>query len=177
MALGGSIVAPQQRPNAAQPTPGVPGSRATFFLRSAPRPFTVLIAGGSNETFLVRGVPNDTSSVPLPRRARVIRVTEGALKTGQASLGIAFNVSTAGSNLSSGASVSLPITFEAFTRGTRTTRGSISLGITFAVNSRPSGGLTLTPEVQVSETLTAETSDSHTLTAEVASSLTLTPEQ
>lgn len=56
MGLTGGVRSPQKIPNRKQPTPGVPGSRVTFFLRAAPRPIAVLVQGGSNTALVTRPV-------------------------------------------------------------------------------------------------------------------------
>lgn len=177
MSITGVVRTPQQIPNPQVLRSGEQGTRVFFPLPVTPQVHTVIHAGASNQDFAIRAVPHDISARFVTKGSRIVRVVAGTLGTASASLDVSFNVATAGQNLSSGTGASLQVTFTATTAGVKTTSGTVALPITFSVNSRPSGGLILTPEEQVTETLTAESADSHTLSAEAATSLTLIPEQ
>jgi hypothetical protein len=66
----GPISSPQTIPDAAQP--GSAGSRATFFLRSTPRVFTVISAGQSNQDFQI-GASVPTDVLQILRDSRLVR--------------------------------------------------------------------------------------------------------
>lgn len=171
-----SVVTPQTIPNAAQPVQGVPGSRSTFFLRSTPKPFSVLLSGSSNQDFVIASVvPFERAQVRLGSRVYQRRLPGGTEKASSATQSFTLSIATAGTRTSLGNTAALPLTLTiATTTGAST--GSASMALVFSISSKAAGALSLTPEAGDGLTLTAESGDALTLTSEASDSLDLTPE-
>lgn len=170
------VVTPQQIPDAAQPTPGVPGSRAFFFLRGTPKPFTVLTAGASNQDFQIAAVvPVERRQVALGSRRYQPRLPGGTEKASSSAVPLAVSIATAGTRTSVGNTLSVPLTVSIAT-STEPATGAVSMGLLVDIFTNSSGGLSLTPEAGDGLTLTPEADDGLTLTSESSDSLDLTPE-
>jgi hypothetical protein len=174
---------PQTIVDQALPVAGVPGSRATFFLRATPKPFTVILAGQANQDFVVAGV----MSIDVPQVARESRRFTGTRPTSQT---VAFessvdSLSSLSSNfvlssvLASGVAAIATVQADLVKNDVFFTVAIASQGVVDAEleGGSVSGELTLTPEVDESIfVLDAEAATSETLTAEAADTLILTPE-
>jgi len=169
----GTVSTPQTIPNASLPVHGVPGSRATFFLRSTPPVFTVISAGGSNQNFSFRAY----RAFEYAPRMLGSRVYQGARPSG---LLIEFQAAIAGvgtvvaaisrTQLLAASITGAGTVVSDFIRPLRAFFASIAG--TGTVVADQSGGtvgglLALTPE---------DPSDALTLSEETGDSLTLTPE-